>query len=187
MTRTRTDGGRNTEKALRALLPDRDPEIARLLFSLTRLGRINEHILGQVTSRYGLDTSESAVLSILWLAGPPHRLSPTVLSRRLVQTSGGMTSTLRRLTNRGLVTRDPDPEDRRCLLVALTGEGREVAEESLDGIIRSYEAMFADLDDGEREQIAVALRMLLDRFEAQAGLVISAPLYPGSRTRKSSK
>ena len=160
------------------VLGERDPTVALLMYWSARLGRVNDHLLTRLTAEYDLDPSESAVLSVLLLIGPPHRESPTSLRHRLVQTSGGMTSTLRRLVEKGLVEREPDPADGRGLLVVLTEKGRQLAVESADGLVRSYERMLDDLDDEQRRTITDAMRLFLDHLEAEAGLIDSSALRP---------
>ena len=81
-----------------------------------RLARIGRHVADReesVFSRYGLNRGEVGVLSALRIVGPPYRLSPTRLGKGLMLTSAGVTSRLDRLERRGLVTRLPDPDDRR--------------------------------------------------------------------------
>ncbi len=164
--------------ALNEVLAERDQNVALLMYWSARLGRVNDHLLARLTAAYDLDPSESAVLSALLLVGPPHRESPTSLRHRLVQTSGGMTSTLRRLVGKGLIEREPDPADGRGLLVVLTAMGRDIALQSADGLVRSYERILDDLDAEERSSITEALRVLLDHLEVEAGLIDSSALRP---------
>lgn len=63
-----------------------------------------------------------AVLEALLHKGP---LPVNTLGRIVFLTSGSMTTAVDRLEKRGLVQRQPDPEDRRVIRVALTEAGRE--------------------------------------------------------------
>ena len=47
-------------------------------------------------------------------------------------TSGGMTAALDKLERKGLVTRVPNPNDRRGTLVRLTDEGRRLIDEAME-------------------------------------------------------
>src|SRR5687768_2738082 len=106
---------------VRSALPDSDPLHLELVMWLTRLGRLVDLVGNQIRAEVcDLDASEHAVLACLLLAGPPYQLSPTALSDRVVQTTGGMTKTLRRLQERDLVKRVRDDGDGRALHVALT-------------------------------------------------------------------
>lgn len=177
MTTTVTHDGASV-LPLDDVLGGRDQNVALLMFWSARLGRVNDHLLTRLTAAYDLDPSESAVLSVLLLIGPPHRESPTSLRHRLVQTSGGMTSTLRRLLDKGLVEREPDPADGRGLLVVLTDKGRSAALESVDGLVQSYEQMLSELNDEQRSALTEAMRTLLDHLEVEAGLIDSSILGP---------
>jgi broad specificity phosphatase PhoE len=73
--------------------------------------------------RHGLDGSQLSVLLVLWMTGPPHRLSPTRLSRNIAQSPSGMTHTVKRLTSAGLVSRVGLETDGRAKHVELTDLG----------------------------------------------------------------
>jgi DNA-binding MarR family transcriptional regulator len=81
-----------------------------------------------------------------------------------------MTSILERLDERGLLTRKPDPEDRRSVRVSLTREGRTVADH-INRILRDLESRIG-AGVGKRE---------LAGFETVMGAVESAT---GVRVRK---
>ena len=59
---------------------------------------------------------------------PPHRLSPKEVGVSLLFSSGGLTKLLERLESRGLVAREPDPNDGRGVLVSLTAAGSDLQE-----------------------------------------------------------
>ena len=75
-------------------------------------GRKIEAWLSETVAVRQLDTSSFSALAALWLAGPPHSMSAGELAQRIVQTSGGVTKTMRRLVDRGLVRRVADPRRR---------------------------------------------------------------------------
>ena len=79
-------------------------------------------------------------------------------------TSGAITNRIDRMEAKGLVERVRDLDDRRSVRVRLTLHGREV----LDGIfslqIANAERMLQALDSEECEQLASALRILLESF-----------------------
>jgi DNA-binding MarR family transcriptional regulator len=53
--------------------------------------------------------------------------APSTICKVLRRTSGGMTLTLDRLVSAGWITREPDPHDRRRVLLRLTTSGMELA------------------------------------------------------------
>ena len=65
------------------------------------------------------------MLSALRRQGPPFQLTPGALLRATLVTSGTMTNRIDRLAAAGLVRREPDPRDKRGVLVTLTSQGQE--------------------------------------------------------------
>ena len=68
-------------------------------------------------------------MAIIDGAGEP--LSPTTIAERLIVTTATVTSLLDTLEKRGLVVRQPDPADRRKLLVSITDEARTIVDQFL--------------------------------------------------------
>lgn len=88
------------------------------------------------------------------------RLSAVAAHLRIAPRSA--TEVVDSLEARGLVARQPDPDDRRAVLVVATDEGREV-HEAADRIRGAAAAeFFGRLEAGEREQLAALLRRLVD-------------------------
>jgi DNA-binding MarR family transcriptional regulator len=100
-------------------------------------------------------------LTALRRAGRGHSLSPKTLARVGQLTSGGMTNRLDRLENSGLITRSPDPDDRRGVLVSLTSAGEELADEAFAASLDEQRKLLNALSAGEQKAIAGALRVLL--------------------------
>lgn len=96
----------------------------------------------------------------------PAGTNPRELSRASLITSGAMTARLDRLAHRGLIERTPDPNDRRGVLVGLTKEGEQLADQALASVLAADEAFLAPLDRRERETTAALLKLLLVRCEA---------------------
>ena len=76
-------------------------------------------------------------------------------------TSGGMTSAIDRLERKGLVTRTPNPNDRRGSLVGLAEEGVRTIDEAMGLHVSEEHRLVAGLDDSERAQLEGLLRKLL--------------------------
>ena len=124
-------------------------------------GRKIEAWLSETVAVRQLDTSSFSALAALWLAGPPHRMSAGELAQRIVQTSGGVTKTMRRLVDRGLVRRVADPDDGRRSLLELTPEGLTLARETLVLALDAFDSEIGDLDAAEREGVAAAVQRLV--------------------------
>ncbi|MDP9869937.1 MULTISPECIES: MarR family winged helix-turn-helix transcriptional regulator [Streptosporangium] len=80
-------------------------------------------------------------------------------------------STLDRLQEAGLITRDPDPRDRRARVLAITARGGEVCRSVRAGIQANEDRLLARLPEGERESFLRAVRTLsrLTREEIVSG------------------
>ena len=136
---------------------------------LSRVSRLARHLdLARRTSfgRHGLETWEFDVLSALRRAGPPFQLTPGALLRATLVTSGTMTNRIDRLAEAGLVRRQPDPRDRRGVLVTLTDLGRTKADDALDDLLRRERDLLASLGPEDQETLASLLRTLLIPFDA---------------------
>jgi DNA-binding MarR family transcriptional regulator len=110
-------------------------------------------------ARRGLTKTEYDVLAVLRSAGKPYRLRPSVLTQRLVLTSGGTSNVIRRLSAADLVERDPDPSDARSSWVQLTAHGVNVAE---DLVRAASAAQAAALRDVPQDAIRAAIGALRD-------------------------
>jgi DNA-binding MarR family transcriptional regulator len=106
------------------------------------------------------------VLGALLMLGPPHRLTPTFLGRYVLQTSGGMTKTLRRLQDDGLVERVPDEHDRRVSYVQLTEKGRALTTRTLSALVQEWDDALraADVDVDEAMAMVTTLLAILERL-----------------------
>ena len=78
--------------------------------------------LEPVFRRHDVSSGGFDVLATLRRQGPPFELSPTILYKELLITSGTMTHRLNTLEKQGLIERITHPSDRRGLLVRLPPE-----------------------------------------------------------------
>jgi DNA-binding MarR family transcriptional regulator len=76
---------------------------------------------------------------------------------------------LDRLEQRGLVTRTPDPGDRRNRIVSLTADGRQVLRECHTAIRAMEEELLAGLPPAERAAFEHALVRLVDESAPAPG------------------
>ncbi|HET9013494.1 MAG TPA: MarR family transcriptional regulator [Gemmatimonadaceae bacterium] len=92
-------------------------------------------------SRHDLTTTEFGILEALHHKGP---LLLGEIQRKVLVTSGGITYLVDRLVDKGLVKREPSPDDRRARYAVLTPEGARLIgrifpphAEFLTGIMRA--------------------------------------------------
>lgn len=110
----------------------------------------------------GLQSGEFDVLATLRRAGPPYALGPTALYDATMVTSGAMTGRLDRLAAAGLIRREPDPADRRAVVVVLTQKGFHLIDGMMGGHVENGRRLLDGLTRAEQEQLATLLQKLLD-------------------------
>jgi DNA-binding MarR family transcriptional regulator len=145
--------------------PDLDVEPLQVLSRVSRLARHLDRARTAAFASHGLQAWEFDVLSALRRQGPPYQLSPGALLRATLVTSGTMTNRVDRLAEAGLVSRHPDPQDKRGVLVALTTRGRVVADAALEDLLNRERELLTGLDRTQRGELAALLRILLVPFD----------------------
>jgi DNA-binding MarR family transcriptional regulator len=146
--------------------PDLDVSPLQVLSRLSRLARHFDRARRAAFGANNLEPWEFDVLSALRRQGPPYQLSPGALLRATLVTSGTMTNRIDRLASAGLVYREPDPSDRRGVLVTLSERGRSVVDAALTDLLDRERALLAALSDDQRLVLADLLRTLLVPFDA---------------------
>ena len=148
----------------RRVRPDVDIWPMGVLGRIARLSRVLERENKKFLVEHGLEAFEFDVLTTLRRSGEPYELTASALLKAALVTSGAITNRIDRMEFKGLVERVRDLDDRRSVRVRLTPHGREV----LDGIfslhIANMERMLRPLNPEESEQLAGALRILLESF-----------------------
>jgi DNA-binding MarR family transcriptional regulator len=151
----------------RAERPDLDVEPLQVLSRISRLARHLDRARRAAFSAHGLESWEFDVLSALRRQGAPYQLSPGALLRATLVTSGTMTNRIDRLADAGLVSRQPDPQDKRGVLVALTGGGLAAVDATLADLLCSERQLLTGLDADQQRELASLLRILLVPFDAR--------------------
>jgi DNA-binding MarR family transcriptional regulator len=146
--------------------PDLDVGPMHVLSRVSRLARHLDIARRSAFASHGLETWEFDVLSALRRVGPPFQLTPGALLRATLVTSGTMTNRIDRLTEAGLVHREPDPRDRRGVLVTLTEEGKARVDAALEDLLTSERKLLAGLGEDQRMALAGMLRVLLAPLDA---------------------
>jgi DNA-binding MarR family transcriptional regulator len=152
--------------AWRVERPDLDPEPMQVLSRVSRLARHLDLARRTAFAGHGLEPWEFDVLSALRRQGPPYQLTPGALLRATLVTSGTMTNRVDRLAEAGLVRREPDPQDRRGVLVTLTGAGRARVDAALTDLLKSEHTLLNGLSMADRTTLADLLRVLLAPLDA---------------------
>lgn len=111
----------------------------------------------QSIQSFAMCPSDFAVLEVLLHKGP---LPVNTLGKRVLLTSGSMTTAVDRLEARGLVERHDDPGDRRARIVHLTAEGRKVIQKLFQQHSKHMERAVSPLSEQELSSLVRLLRKL---------------------------
>jgi DNA-binding MarR family transcriptional regulator len=152
-------------------LPDLDTDAIAVIGRLMRASRLLQLEVERSLAMFELTINEFNTLNALRRAGPPHRLSPKDVSVSLLFSSGGLTKLLERLESRGLIAREPNPDDGRGVFVSLTQAGKKLQADAMAAHQVNEEALLTPLTPGQREQLNSILRDLLMAFEVSTGRV----------------
>jgi DNA-binding MarR family transcriptional regulator len=138
---------------------------------LSRVGRLARHLdlaRRAAFSAHGLEQWSFDVLAALRRSGHPYELAPRELIELNLVTSGAMTNRVDRLEDQGLVSRRPDEDDRRSVLVRLTPSGTDRVDACLSELLLHERQILAALSAPEQEALAGLLRRLLAPFDEQS-------------------
>ncbi len=140
--------------------PELDPSPIGVIGRVSRLAREIEVRLEPTYRDAGLEPGWYDVLATLRRQGEPYRLHPTDFTDALMLTSSGTTKRLDRLERAGLIAREPDPDDRRGTLIALTAAGRSLVDLATDAHLANERRILAGLSEAEQRRLAELLRKL---------------------------
>ena len=135
---------------------------------VTRLGRVRAHLdaaLADVFAGYDLTPADFQALVTLRRIGAPYRMGQARLMRAMGLTSGTVSLRLARLEQRGVVTREPDPHDKRSASVRLTGQGLELFDRIAPVHLHGEDRLLSALTPDEQDRLAGLLHKLLASYE----------------------
>lgn len=121
-----------------------------------------------LASGWGVTVTDSLVLTNLALAGRP--ITPRDLARRLLISSGTVTTMVDRLEQAGLVERSANPADRRSLLIVLTDKGRRSLLYSREQFVDALDASLPASHDGK---FADTLRGIAEAIDAVTNAMLA--------------
>jgi DNA-binding MarR family transcriptional regulator len=94
-------------------------------------------------------------------------MAATGLADTNMLTSGAMTNRIDRLESKGLVRRLKDPNDRRRVLVQLTGKGLKLIDGATDARFEAALKALDGLDDEQTKSLSGLLRLVLTTQDQQ--------------------
>ena len=147
--------------------PDLGTSPMGVIGRISRISRHLDQLLQKNYSQFNLNGGEFDVLASLRRSGHPYQLTPTELFNSLMLSSGAMTNRLDRLEDAGLIKRNPNPNDRRGILVTLTEQGIELMDRAYPAHIANEDQILSSLTITEREVLKDLLRKMLLSFESR--------------------
>jgi len=137
-------------------MPYENPaQLADLLQGLTRRLRRAQ---AQRLVPLGLTPGQERALRVVARSTEPLRM--TELADRLGIVPRSVTTVIDALEEAGLVSREPDPRNRRAILLQLTARGAGVRDELRDARRQAADELFAPLSEQDRKSLAHLLEQL---------------------------
>ncbi len=142
----------------------------KIWLSLWKSGRsVESHALSSIAS-LGMSLTDFAVLEVLLHKGP---LPVNTIGKKVLLTSGSITTAVDRLEEKGLVERLDSPSDRRVRIVSLTKEGTKQIKVAFAEHQKHLELAVSPLTKDEQRQLVELLKKLgqgADLLRGSAGL-----------------
>ena len=136
----------DTDRALRVFV-----KLRRAVNTLS--GRLNPPLQRE----HQLTESQFGVLEALWHLGPMPQVR---LCEKLLVSGSNLTTVVDNLERRGLVRRDPNPDDRRAHLVRLSARGSALIERAFPAHAARITALLGALSAAEQKQLGALARKL---------------------------
>ncbi|MEL6150232.1 MAG: MarR family transcriptional regulator [Chloroflexota bacterium] len=144
-------------------------EEIRALNTYIKLQRASESVIQRTTdhlSDYNLTLSQFSALEALYHLGT---LSQVDVARKLLKSTGNITTVLKNLEKRDLITRERNSADNRYMDVAITQQGRDLIEGMLTKHIAGIVDEMAILSAEEQEELARLCKKLGLQATAASG------------------
>lgn len=141
--------------------PDLDTSALAVVVRVLMLHKTFLKLATRSLSDLDLELWEYDVLSALRRQGAPFELAATDLAKATSLSSGAMTNRIDKLAAKKLVSRKPDPTDRRGVIVALTARGIRVIDKAIRIRLEAANRGIRGLSKKERATLAGLLRKVV--------------------------
>lgn len=129
----------------------------KLVIALSRAGQSIQRRGLKSVKDGGLTTSQFGVLEVLYHKGD---LRICDIIKKTLSTGGNMTVVIDNLQKDGLVSRYPDPSDRRATLISITEKGKQLIDDIFPKHIDTLNEIYDVLSKEEKEILLVLLKKL---------------------------
>lgn len=114
-------------------------------------------------AKHHLSITDFSVLEVLYFKGIQ---TIQQIGHSILVSSGSMTYVLDKLEQKGLLTRNDCPEDRRVIHVALTGDGNDLMKKIMPNHQKLIDYMFGSLNHDEEQTLTKLLKKVSNRIKA---------------------
>lgn len=121
--------------------PEKNAELAELVDRLSRLSLANEQLRSALAKELEIGLPELSAVAYIENEG---YTTPKALANSLSIATGSATALIDRLVSAGLVTREPNPSDRRSVLLTLTARGKQAMGRVRERYAGAIEAALGD-------------------------------------------
>jgi DNA-binding MarR family transcriptional regulator len=158
--------------------PDLDVAPLAVVGRITRINALLRSDIDEVFARHGLSGTTFALLATLVRLGRDAGVSQRRLADELGLTPGTVSVRVDHLVEEGLVRREPDPDDRRGLLIRPTADGLSAFERCAPAHLANERRLLSVLTDERITALAELLRDLLSGLEEAPE---ASPAWLGAR------
>ncbi len=130
---------------------------AHIRLILARAAKAIETLDRASIAQTGLNISDFAILEVLLHKGP---LPVNTIGKKVLLTSGSMTTAANRLVQKGFIKRKQDPSDGRYFYLHLTAAGRGLIQNAYEKHSRNLDKMAEVLNEEERAQLVSLLKKI---------------------------
>jgi DNA-binding MarR family transcriptional regulator len=116
--------------------------------------------------RYGISSGGFDILATLRRQGDQFELTPTMLYKELLITSGTITYRLDTLEAKGLIKRLPHPSDRRGLIIRLTAKGLKLIDRVIADHMENEKRLFQSLSQEKAERLSRILNEWIESLDS---------------------
>jgi len=148
--------------------PDLDVSPLQVLSRITRIARHLDIARREAFALHDLELGEFDVLAALRRSGAPYALTPSQLVTATLVTSGTMTHRIDRLEQKRLVSRTPDPQDGRGVLVELTQHGKSTVDQALTELLNRERELLRSAKPSDLTALENSLRELVLPLDQRA-------------------
>lgn len=129
----------------------------KALVVLMRASQSVQDVLRRDIKAYGLNTTEFAVLELLYHKGDQPIQH---IGKKILLSSGSITYVVDKLEQKGLIVRKDCPKDRRVIYAVITHSGKKFIDEVFPEHEKTVDSIFEELSEEELEKVTQLLKKI---------------------------